>query len=1408
MNPTIWKDNLREIKKTFPRFLSIFAIIALGVAFFIGIKATGPAMVETSKQYFEAYNLPDGTVLSTGGLKEDDLALLADHPGTKWLTMQSIETNLRPGTETAKVFTYDGNQATNFFRVVEGRLPETTNEIALDAKFLELINPAAEEPIEIGDKVTLEQPDTYEETNDEDITSEAEGNSLDVKAPEFVETEFTVVGFVNTPLYFERISRGIGTVSVFAVVVDEAVVGDVYSEAYFWLDDAREFEAYSDEYQSVVEEHQLAMEESLNGQPLTRINELRHDLNELIRSGQEEIDDGYRELEAASDRLAEADGELKDGWQEYFEGMVELSDAQQQIDEGYAEIETGQADLAAGWAEIAENEALLAENEATYQAGYADYLTGVAEFESGIVAGEAELDAGEEELAAAKETLDESRTRLETAEQEVAVGRTQLAAAQQQILDGLLEQLPIEVDSVDALLKYLEEQGVSIDNLTETIRQQLEGLPQQLETIREDLTHVEVEIQELETDNQVLKAEQATLIEQQPPLQTTIVEREAAWLVGQAELSRLTDEAAILQAQLNETLPTIPGELDPETGEATDPVPNPEYSVLEQQVVAAQEKVSQQQQLVAAAKESLTSAQLELETLNQRLLEIEQSIVDNETQIETLRQEQVDLLTQLDLLEELLTEENQEQLREQLRELLSQREAIEGQLDELLAGIQELQAAEAELLAAEQEIAAGWQQYNDGYSQYEAGIQELEEGRERLNIERATGQRLLDEANSELQAGRLALDDGYSQLEAGKQTLTEGEQELIEALATIQEGEAELQQGQIELAEAYATLTDGTQTLRYNQLVFDEESVTALEKLAEGEADLEEVRAELTKLEEPIYYVNTRESAEAYASVYENAEKLNVISNIFPVFFFAIAVLVTFTTVKRMASEQRNYMGTMKQMGYPNHVILSKFVMYAGVASILGVIVGTVIGYQLFPGLIVGAYNSLYYFDTPYLVYSPSVILIIAIIALTCAIGPAVMTPLSILRTRPAQLLQPEPPKVGQNIMLERISWLWNLLSFKRKMTIRNLLRYKGRNAMTLVGIAGCTMLIATGFGIGDTISIIVDAQFGDIQTYNSMVFLSDRYETDELIEFSKELNQSEGVEQTLPVMTKTLETTASDQTVQPITVVVPLVDESLFSEFVHLHLRDEPELALSLNETGPILTERIVEFLATEAGENITLVDDKQQTYDIPIGAVSENYIGHYLYLSPEQYEEIFYEQARVNTFYLKYQGSNHHVIEQKLSDDDRVMTLMNLTAVEQTASESMGSLGFITLVLIIAAAGLAFIVIYNLTNINIAERMRELSTIKVLGFYNREVSMYIYEEILVLTGLGSLIGLGLGRLLTFLILKQMQLNNLLFYPTVKLDSYVISAGLTFVFSSLVMIFMHHKLKNIDMVEALKAVE
>lgn len=1445
MNSTVWKDNLREIKHSFPRFLSIFAIISIGVAFFVGIKATGPAMTETSVQYFEKYHLPDGKILSTGGINESDLDILAEQHGISWLPMKSFDSNLKPGTETAKIFTYNPQAPEHFFKTVQGRLPEASNEIALDAILMNELLEATDQSLDessaeatsseqsdesfrLGDVVTLEQPSNFKEASIDEVTGEVnnaetvvkadasseDSNSLNVEGPHLLETEYVVVGFVETPLYFERITRGPGTVSAFAVVPEENVAGDIYSEIYYWVDEAAAYDAYSEEYDAITLESKLAIEDSLNGQPLARLNEMRQDLTQLISDGHQEISDAYSEIRQGGRLLSEGRQELSIGWLEYYDGQEEIFDGQIQLMNGREELMDNQTALRQGWSDIEVNQSLLLANEATYQAGLTEYYAGLTAFEEGISAAEVELVAGEQELVSADQALEVGRLELVSGQTQIDEGRAQLVAARQQLLDELNQQVPAGFDNPEAGLAYLEELVISIDDLVQTIEADLTNLPEQLVTLGEELSMIQAEMTQLETNNETLIARQTELENGLDAQAAEVMRLSERVGIDETELSRLVGEAAKLEESLLATPATLPGELNPETGEIGEAISNPAYLALQAQLIESQQQVEQQRLLLTEAQTNLASAETLLASSQAELAEVLLLIETNQTQIDSLRQSQDAKIAEIEIVQNLWADVDQEAVQQQIDELLASQTDIEAQIQQLTEAIEQMQAAETELNLSQTEIDEGWAEYAAGLAQYETGLASLNAGRLQLENERLTGQSQLALAQAELEAGRQSLDDASVQLEEGRYKLLDGQAQLAKGQVELQEAKQELQHGKRLAYEGYLELRDGELDYSENELKLLDESTAGRVELAEAEDDLSTAQAELKTLEGPIYYVNGRDTIQAYESLYENAEKLDIISNIFPVFFFAIAVLVTFTTVKRMGSEQRNYMGTMKQMGYPTYVILSKFVIYAGLASIAGVVFGIIIGYQVFPPVIMNAYNIMYYLDEQVVVNSNSVNIIVALIALSCALVPAIITPINILKTQPALLLQPEPPKSGKKILFERITWLWNALSFKRKMTIRNLLRYKGRNSMTLFGVAGCTMLILTGYGISDTISGIVDQQMTEIQTFNSMLYLDDQQDISEVESFMTELTDNPDISDYVPIHTEQIETNSSDKVNQAISIVVPLHEDGSsekgdLTDFIALRRREEADVPLDLTEEGPILTERIAEYVGLKEGDVLQLKDDTEKTFEFEVGAITEHYIGHNLYLSPADYQAQFLKEAQPNAFYIKYaDGVNSRQLEKDFADDDRILTLLNLETVASQAGQSLGSLDIITIVLIVSAASLAFVVLYNLTNINIAERMRELSTIKVLGFYNREVSMYIFEEILVLTSIGTLIGLGLGNLLTSFLMKMMQPNNLLFYPIIYWDSYLISAALTFLFSSIVMLFMHGKLRNIDMVEALKAVD
>ncbi|MCZ0704305.1 putative ABC transport system permease protein [Natronobacillus azotifigens] len=810
-----------------------------------------------------------------------------------------------------------------------------------------------------------------------------------------------------------------------------------------------------------------------------------------------------------------------------------------------------------------------------------------------------------------------------------------------------------------------------------------------------------------------------------------------------------------------------------------------EIEEAEQRLEREQAELSNQRAIIMDGFRELGSAEAEIDAQRQTL----------ENQIERITTVQQQLESIFAVSPDQIPEETREEIIEQtnniplgdvtLGELLTGyfegtisdtmiEQAMAEVMAELESGLEQLDSAEAELARQEQELLAGREAL-------EAGQRELDQAQEQLAAEAV---RLAEEKAS----GEAELDQAYQDLQAGIREYEEGLATLEDERATLEEAEAAYQEG---LAE------------------FEEEQQSALEEITEAEAEIEDARDELSELEEPTYYVTSREDNAAFVEYADNADRLSALATIFPGVFFAIAALVTLTTITRMIEEQRGEIGTLKALGYTNWQVSLKYYLYAILASALGTVLGLILGYQLFPRIIYNAYRILY--NLPDLIVSSYLFytLLSAAIALTCTIVTAWAVLRKDLKSSPSVLMRPKAPKIGKRILLERITPLWNRLNFIEKVTARNLFRYKQRMLMTVFGIAGCAALIVTGFGLKGAVEGLTSLQYGDVIKYDAMVvFDQDTYEgaEEEYEQFIQ--NQSE-IDQRLAVYQESFEVREPGYNIQEVYLMVPETPAS-FTDFVSLMDRRSEE-TYELSNDGAIVTEKLADLFGLQAGDSIELTDTDNEVYQVNIAQVVENYTGHYLYLTEDTYQATFGEELPTfNADLLIYDQERtwEDQLSEQLTQQDKVLTTSFNSTIINTFDDSMESLNIVVVVLIISAAILAFIVLYNLTNINVSERIRELSTIKVLGFYDREVTMYIYRENIILTLMGIVVGAGIGRLLHVFVLDTASMDNMMFNPSLHWTSYVYAAILTVVFSTVVMGIMHRKLKGVDMIEALKSNE
>lgn len=664
------------------------------------------------------------------------------------------------------------------------------------------------------------------------------------------------------------------------------------------------------------------------------------------------------------------------------------------------------------------------------------------------------------------------------------------------------------------------------------------------------------------------------------------------------------------------------------------------------------------------------------------------------------------------------------------------------------------------------------------------------------------------------QSAENELSDAQKKVDDGKAVFKEAEEKLAAAKTQLDTGKAaaaQLQQAQAvqQLAALEAELATGEAEYQKNAAELASKQQAELPKLEEAQEKIDQQRKDLAEMSPAEYFFNDRTSNPGYSEYRDNASRISSLATVFPIIFFLIAALVSLTTMTRMVEEKRNEIGTYKALGYTNWEIAQKFLIYSLLAGVVGTVLGLALGFYLFPTIIINAYGQMYNiteFTTPwYLSYG----LIGAVVSLICTVGVAMLVLRIDLLSTPAKLLRPKAPKAGKRILLERLTPLWRRLSFIQKVTMRNLFRYKSRMLMTIFGIAGCTSMILTGFGLRDSVSDIVPIQFDKLWHYQAIVTFDDsEKQRDE--DYQKTLEKTADFKDAMPVNMENYTLSGSEHTTQDVTVYVPETPDKI-ADFLLLNDRVSGK-KYQLSDDGAIINEKLAKLFRLKVGDTIPLENADNQTFNIKISAIAENYTGHFVYVTPEYYQEVFKKTPKYNADFLLYNKNLTNEKEQQIADDlmeqSGVINVSFLSDSLNTLDDTTDTLNLVVWILIISAGLLAFIVLYNLNNINISERIRELSTIKVLGFYNNEVTMYVYRENILLTILGVGLGLLLGVLEHMYVLQTVEVDIAMFSPVIHWLSYVYSALITVFFSVVVGIVMYFKLKHVDMIEALKSNE
>lgn len=1298
------KDFFMEIRTSLGRFLSIFFIVAIGVAFFSGIRATEPDMRYSGDEYFDEKNLMDIQVISTLGLTDDDIQALEALDGVEKVEYgYSLDALCTANDSQQAVHILSILPTMNVLTVEEGRLPKKADECVVDVDYLGVSG------YEIGDEITF--------------TSGTEDAITDTLA----EDTFTIVGAVSSPCYiaFHRGSTTIGTGSIaaFVCVPEESFDMEVYTELYLSVEGAAELTEFTDAYTDRIEE----VKEEVEG-----IRKKREDARyqDIIDEANEELDDARQELE---DAKKEAQKELKDAEKKIKDGKAKWDDGKAQLDDSAVKLENSRATLISGQDEINRNSAELERQNALLNEKIAELNTHVEEYNKQL--GEFNLRSAEydEGLKKYNEGLNEYNEGVREYNQSLEEYNEQLQA-----FNGQKELYYEKKEEYDTQKKLFEGQKQEYEAQKQLLAEGKAGLDEgyrQLDAMKAQKAQLEFLIEN--EKNPVIPGSRAG-------------SGGGSSADGSGGGSSLAGDGSGGDGNTGAGDGSDSGD---STGDGSGSGGNTGGGGMD---IAALE--AQLQQLNAG-----------IEAAEKRLKEESAKLAEGQAQLDAAAPK---------------LKEGEAQLAsggKQLEAAWQQIEAAQAQFDE---GQIQLDAARAQLAEAKTELDSAWVELSDGKAQLDSGRNQLNDAKAQLD----DGQAQLEDAKSQIQSGRNQLDSGQAQINDGWYQLWQGEKEISDA--------------QKELTDKKGELTDA-------EAEYEKAKAEAEKKIADGEKELRDAEDEISKIEHAKWYINDRSDLTEHAGYGENADRMRAIGQVFPVLFFLVAALISLTTMTRMVEEQRTQIGTLKALGYDRHSIAAKYLGYACLATVLGCVAGVLFGEKVFPYIIIVAYGIMYEHIpnvvTPYNLYYA---LTASAAALACTLLATIFSCYRELKEQAAELMRPPTPKQGKRVLLERIPFIWNRLNFTWKSTIRNLIRYKKRFFMTIFGIGGCMALLLVGFGLKDSIFDIGLLQYHELQIYDGDIILNEDASDEEKVSAYEKLDGDPRVEKTEVNLLKQV-TIGHGKKKKDVYMNVP-ADVERFPEFV-IHRDRVTQEVYTLDDDGVILTEKMAKQLEVGTGDTIFIKDDVKGEIEVRISAVCENYMQHYLYMTPSLYQEAYGKAPDYNSVYFimkEGQESKLEDVGEEVLKEEGALSASYTKDIEAQLNDMLVSLNIVMVVLVISAGMLAFVVLYNLNNINITERKRELATLKVLGFYPGEVAQYVYRENIILTVLGALAGIVLGKFLHQFVIVTVEIDSAMFGRNIDFSSFVYGFLITVGFSAFVNGVMYFKLKKINMVESLKSVE
>ena len=1351
------KEFWMEIRKSKSRFISILLIVALGVAFFSGIQASSPDMRYSGDAYYDESSLMDIKVVGTMGLTSDDVSSIESIDGIEsaegaW----STDVMCGEGQKQKVLHIESINDTVNKLDVQEGRLPEKSGEIFLDSTF------ASSNEYKVGDKVALRE----------------EGDSLVL-----VTTEYTVVGTGRSPLYisFNRgnTTLGTGEVNGFGYVLPEDFDQEIYTQIYVTVHGAKGLTSYTDGYENLIAKIKDRVENIADDRCQIRLAAVKADAQEEINDAQKKLDDGKKEadekLADAKEELDKGEKDLEDGRKEYEDGKSQLEDAKTELADGKKQLEDAKTELTDGKNQLEDAKAQLADGK------------------SQLESARSQLSSSKSQLDTARSQLDDGWSQVNAAKAQLADGQAQLDSAQKQVTSGLAE--------LEENQKTLDENKAKLADgkaQLEAGEQQLEAAKQTLTTKQSELDQSKAEItagqQQIESTRTQLNAQKQQItdgLSQVSAGEAQLQDGISALESAKAQLTELQSQLEIVRASYNAALE------------------NPDASQEEIDILAAQVSALEEQE--AAVSQQIQASEAQIESQRQQLAatrsELESGLAAVENGLSQLSQKE----SELNAGREQITAGQAEidagwiQIQEQENTLAASKAEIEAGEQELEKGQKQLKAAKKKLNKAQKEIDSNAETLAAGQAELDANVAKLNDS----EAQYASGLEQYNSGARQIAENEAKLTSGEQEIAENEAKLADGEKEIADNEKKLADGEKEITDNEKKLQDAVKDLKKGEKDLADGKKEYEDAKKDAEDEIAENQQKLDDAKKELEDLEMPEWMVTDREELPEYTDYGDNADRLRNIGQVFPVIFFLVAALISLTTMTRMVEEQRTQIGTLKALGYKKSAIAAKYICYAFFATLLGSVLGMLIGEKIIPYIIITAYGIMYHnvANTISIDYQPGFALIASTASVVCTVGATLFASGKELQETPASLMRPPAPKEGKRVLLERLTFIWKHLSFSWKSTIRNLFRYKKRLIMTVFGIAGSMGLMLVGFGIQDSISDIAAIQYRELQHYDGMVIEDSDATEEEHAELFEYMKENEQIAHCNRVQMTKISAPKGSSNIS----IYLFVPESLseFAKDVTLKNRITGE-TYELTDEGAAISEKTASLLGLKVGDMIPLKKGDKE-YKVRVAVITENYMSHYLYMTPRVYEQTFGEMPEYENIVFTMQEDCKDDLEMagtRILANPGALSISYTSSLASQVDRMLSTLDAVILVLIVSAGMLAFVVLYNLNNINITERQRELATLKVLGFYDGEVSQYVLRENVILTVLGIMFGAVFGILIHRYVITTVEVDAVMFGRNIKPLSFLYSGILTSIFSIVVNGVMHFKLKTIDMVESLKSVE